>query len=95
MNLKKLSIEEFVKAIKRAGEADPDHRYTLFLGAGCSKSSGIPTAGELVLKRWIPDQVSSGEDPIEWAKANIDGFDLNDPAASYGAMRGFWRKTGT
>ena len=86
MNLKKLSIEEFVKAIKRAGEADPDHRYTLFLGAGCSKSSGIPTAGELVLKRWIPDQVSSGEDPIEWAKANIDGFDLNDPAASYGAV---------
>ena len=86
MNLKKLSIEEFVKEIKRAGEADPDHRYTLFLGAGCSKSSGIPTAGELVLERWIPDQVSSGEDPIEWAKANIKGFDRNDPAASYGAV---------
>ena len=86
LNLKKLSIEEFVKEIKRAGEADPDHRYTLFLGAGCSKSSGIPTAGELVLERWIPDQVSSGEDPIEWAKANIKGFDRNDPAASYGAV---------
>ena len=86
MNLKELTIEGCVKAIKRAGEADPDYRYTLFLGAGCSKSSGIPTADELVLKRWIPDQVSSGEDPIEWAKANIDGFDLNDPAASYGAI---------
>ena len=84
--LRTLPIEEFVKEIKRAGKADPDHRYTLFLGAGCSKSSGIPTAGELVLERWIPDQVSPGEDPIEWAKANIDGFDRNDPAASYGAV---------
>ena len=81
-----MSIEKFVKEIKRAGEADPDHRYTLFLGAGCSKSSGIPTAGELVLDRWIPDQVSPDEDPIEWAKANIDDFDRNDPAASYGAV---------
>ena len=86
MNLTELTIKEFVKEIKRTGQADPDHRYTLFLGAGCSKSSGIPTAGELVLKRWIPDQVSSGEDPIEWAKANIDGFDSNDPAASYRAV---------
>ena len=86
LDLRTLSIEEFVKEIKRAGEADPDHRYTLFLGAGCSKTSRIPTAGELVLKRWIPDQVSSGEDPIEWAKANIDGFDRDDPAASYRAV---------
>ena len=86
MNLKKLSIEEFVKEIKRAGEADPDHRYTLFLGAGCSKSSGIPTAGELVRDHWIPKMAPSGEDPIEWAENHIDGFDRNDPAASYGAV---------
>ena len=86
MNLKELTIEKFVKVIKGAGETNSDHRYTLFLGAGCSKSSGIPTAGELVLKRWIPDQVSSGEDPIKWAKANIKGFDRHDPAASYGAV---------
>ena len=86
MNLKKLTIEEFVKQIKRAGEADPDHRYMLFLGAGCSKSSGIPTADELVLKRWIPKMAPSGEDPIEWAETHIEDFDRNNPAASYEAV---------
>ena len=85
MNLKKLPIEEFVTEIK-VGGSYPDHRYTLFLGAGCSKSSGIPTAGELVLKRWIPQMAPSGEDPIKWAENHIDGFDRNDPAASYGAV---------
>ena len=84
--LRILPIEEFVKEIKRGGEADRDHRYTLFLGAGCSKSSGIPTAGELVLERWIPKIAPSGEDPIEWAKANIDSFDEHDPTLSYGAV---------
>ena len=28
----------------------------------------------------------AGEDPIEWAENHIDGFDRNDPAASYGAV---------
>ena len=85
MNLKKLSIEEFVAEIK-VGGSYTDHRYTLFLGAGCSKSSGIPTAGELVLERWIPKMAPSGEDPIEWAENHIDGFDRTKPAASYGAV---------
>ena len=85
LDLKELSIEDFVAEIK-VGGSYPDHKYTLFLGAGCSKSSEIPTAGELVLKHWISDQVSSGDDPIEWAKAKIKGFDSDDPAASYGAV---------
>ncbi len=82
LDLKERSIEEFVKAIKRAG-ASPDHRYTMFLGAGCSRSSGIPTAGELVRDRWIPELAPDGEDPIEWAETQIHGFDRNNPAASY------------
>ena len=85
MNLKKLTIEEFVAEIKDGGSY-PDHKYTLFLGAGCSKSSGIPTAGELVCDHWITKMAPSGKDPIEWAEANIKGFDRNNPAASYGAV---------
>ena len=85
MDLKELSIKEFVTEIK-VGGSYTDHRYTLFLGAGCSKSSGIPTAGELVRDHWIPKMAPSGEDPIEWAETRIDGFDRNNPAASYGAV---------
>ena len=75
-----------MKEIKRTGEANPDHRYTLFLGAGCSKSSGIPTAGELVRDHWMPEMAPSGEAPIKWAENHIDGFDRNEPAASYEAV---------
>ena len=83
--LKELSIEAFVTDIKVAGNYSGPS-YTLFLGAGCSRSSGIPTAGELVRDYWIPKMAPSGEDPIEWAENHIDGFDRNDPAASYGAV---------
>ena len=87
MALRTLPIEEFVAEIKVHGGTDPeDHRYILFLGAGCSKSSGIPTASELVRDRWIPKMAPSGEDPIEWAENHIDGFDRNNPAASYGTV---------
>ena len=85
MDLKELSIEDFVAEIK-VGGSYPDHRYTLFLGAGCSKSSGIPTAGELVRDYWIPKMAPSGEDPIEWAGNHIDGFDQENPATWYGAV---------
>ena len=85
MDLRTLPIEEFVAEIK-VGGSYTDHRYTLFLGAGCSKSSGIPTAGELVRDYWIPKMAPSGEDPIEWAKNHIDGFDQDNPEASYGAV---------
>ena len=85
MDLRKLPIEEFVAEIKAASRAGPDNRYTLFLGAGCSKSSGIPTAGELVLNDWIPNRAPDGEDAVEWAKTYIPGFDPDNPAASYRA----------
>ena len=85
MALEELSIEAFVAEIK-VGGSYPDHRYTLFLGAGCSQSSGIPTAGELVRDHWIPKMAPFGQDPIEWAENRIDGFDRNNPAASYGTV---------
>ena len=86
MALKELSVEEFVAEIKVGGSYS-GHKYTLFLGAGCSKSSGIPTAVELVRDHWIPKMApSSCEDPIEWAETRIKGFDRNNPAASYGAV---------
>ena len=85
MKLRTLTIKKFVQEIKKSGDTNSDHRYTMFLGAGCSKSSGIPTAGELVLK-WIEEQVSDGEDPIEWAETNIKGFKRDNPAASYGTV---------
>ena len=85
MDIKELSIEEFVAEIKVGGNYSGPS-YTLFLGAGCSRSSEIPIAGELVRDHWIPKMAPSGEDPIEWAENHINGFDRNDPAASYGAV---------
>jgi hypothetical protein len=52
-----------------------DKRFALFLGAGCSVTSGIPAAGALVRDRWLRrlcDINSPGERDIEgWAARTI------------------------
>jgi Tfp pilus assembly protein PilF len=67
-----------------------DKRFALFLGAGCSVTSGIPAAGALVRDRWLPrlcDINSPGERDIEgWAVRTIPGYKPEDPSASYGGL---------
>jgi len=50
--MKTMGAEEFVRRLK-VHIQDEDCRFAFFLGSGCSVSSGIPAAGELV-KGWLP-----------------------------------------
>jgi len=45
-----MTVDEFVDEIYASHERDKDTNYVFFLGAGCSKSSGIPLAGELAVE---------------------------------------------
>ena len=48
---RQISAEEFVRRLVRR----PDNTsHALLLGAGCSASSGIPTAETLVEEHWLP-----------------------------------------
>jgi len=45
-----LDLEEFVDEIYGDFDNNDDTKYIFFLGAGCSKSSGIPLAKDLTEK---------------------------------------------
>lgn len=67
----------------------PDHAYAWVLGAGASKSSGIPLAGELV-QRWLGElhrrSDTRGLSLAEWATAEnleIPNFEYHDAASYY------------
>ena len=45
--MRKLDLQEFIDEIFFDFKQNPDTKYLFFLGAGCSKSSGIPLAREL------------------------------------------------
>lgn len=66
-----------------------DHAYAWVLGAGASKASGIPLAGELV-QRWLGElhrRATGGGQPLaEWATAdNLEtpGFQYEHAARFY------------
>lgn len=79
---------EFARMLKR-NVRQPDARYVFFLGAGCSVSSGIPSAGTLVFK-WLRELMgyptASDEAVLTYGEKNIAGFDEDDPASSYGEV---------
>lgn len=87
--LRHVPAEEFVRRLKMdAGQ--PDVHYALWLGAGCSVSSGIPAAGSLVAERWLPRlrelRGAEGRDLVEWARESFPGYDRDNPAAMYGQV---------
>lgn len=77
---------EFTRRLRdAAGETDTG--YAFFIGAGCSRSSGIPTAGELVVDSWLPRLKRLVAPDIEgdgWLLNDFPGWDPENPAASYG-----------
>lgn len=85
--LRKMSAEEFARRIKMATD-EADKRYAFFLGAGCSVTSGIPTAGALVRERWLPKlcrvRAPKGADVEEWARKTFPEYDPQTPSAFYG-----------
>ena len=60
-----------VLALKIANTKPGDYPYTLFIGAGASASSGIPTAGQMV-KNWqnelyrILNESRKDTDPVDF-----------------------------
>jgi Tfp pilus assembly protein PilF len=88
--LRSLDVREFVRRIHL--EQPGDQRFALFLGAGCSVTSGIPAAGELVTTKWLPRlrDVRAPDEPDaeQWAARALKagGYDPNEPATSYGLV---------
>ena len=60
--MKQIKAYEFVRRL-RVLTNNPDYKFSIFLGAGCSVSSGIPTAGNLV-ENWLPrlKKLETGKD---------------------------------
>ena len=76
---------------------DPEKRVAFFLGAGCSVTSGIPSAGQLVRSKdaptdWLRElrrlrhSKSAGDDLDEWARKELSRWDPEKPAESYGEL---------
>lgn len=90
-DLIKISANEFSKRLKADSDM-PDGRFAFFLGAGCSVSSGIPTAGSLVRNDWLPRlrdlRAPERKDLDVWAKEQFPEYDPENPAASYGPVMG-------
>lgn len=84
-----ISEEEFARRLK-AASTQADLHFAFFLGAGCSTSSGIPTAGELVRRHWLPQLRtlrSPGEGDLDaWAKTEFPDYDPGQPALIYGQV---------
>lgn len=87
--IRSIAADEFLRRL-HARSDDLDHRFAFFIGAGCSRSSGIPAAGELVQKQWLPrlrtlcDPYDSYDNINLWAKSRVPDYDPKRPAASYG-----------
>ena len=82
-----MAVEEFCAGLAEARK-DSDRPYVFFLGAGCSVTSGIPTAGTLVKDHWLPKLHSrfgqSGKDFAVWVKDAFPTYASGTPAAIFG-----------
>lgn len=87
---------ELAKRLKRACD-QKDKRFAFLLGAGCSISSGIPAAGQLVRSyedstdwlRQLHELMSATTRPGEiddWAREELALWDPDNPAAVYGEL---------
>ena len=87
-SIRSIDVEEFVRRLR--AETSAEKRFALFLGAGCSVTSGIPAAGTLVKDRWIPRlrdyRAPHRKDVDVWAGEVIEGYDPASPASSYGSL---------
>lgn len=82
------SADRFIRFLRQSHQHHA--HYAFFLGAGCSVSSGIPAAGDLVKHVWLPrlrelqGQVLEIQD--DWIGRQFSGYDPDRPAASYGEV---------
>ena len=83
-----ISAEEFVRRLKMNAEK-PDSRYALFLGSGCSVSSGIPTSKNLV-QNWLMKlkelRTGTTENLGEWIKSEFPDYTSENASKYYGSI---------
>ncbi|HUB74653.1 MAG TPA: tetratricopeptide repeat protein [Solirubrobacteraceae bacterium] len=87
--LRQMQAFEFVRRL-RESQGEPDVHYVLWLGAGCSVTSGIPAAGPLVRDQWLPRlhhrRGIALTDVETWAEKEFPGYSARDAAAFYGTV---------
>lgn len=75
-----MTARQLALTMKRSQDRHPDIPYVFLIGAGCSRSSGILLASELVRDVWMPEIQKELElKPDEYP----DGFDKENPGAWY------------
>jgi Tfp pilus assembly protein PilF len=86
--VKPITGQEFARRLKRLTEPD-DSRFALFLGAGCSVSSGIPAAADLV-RMWLSQLMDvrdgTSGDAAVWAERDYPGYTDTMASAYYGRV---------
>src|SRR5207249_3592528 len=86
--VRSLTVEEFARRLKLASSVEDKH-YAIFLGAGCSVSSGIPDASTLVRDSWLPrlrDVRAPGEDLDTWIPREFPELRGQQPSFIYGKL---------
>jgi tetratricopeptide (TPR) repeat protein len=90
LNLMKcIEVKEFIRRLKSIIERNPDSRFAIFIGAGCSVTSGIPTA-DILVKEWLKMlkklKVGSELNYEEWAKEKYPRYDEGNLSVLYGEV---------
>lgn len=82
------TVREFVRRFRR-GVVNRDKRYIWFLGAGCSASSGVPTA-DVAVRAWLKElkflETGRHSDLDAWAAKRFVGYDPAHPGRIYAAV---------
>jgi len=84
---REMEVPEFLRRLK-LDEGRLNRRFAFFLGAGCSVSSGISAAADLVRDRWLPrlKDIHEWSDVDQGAVGRYDGYTGDKAAAFYGAV---------
>lgn len=84
--LQQCPVDEFVRRLKDKADKYSDSKFVFFIGAGCSISSKIPAAADLV-RRWLPRlkyMKTESEDGVdEWAADQYEGYSPETAACFY------------
>ena len=88
MRFKTITAQEFVRRFRHAVTRQ-ETAFAWLIGAGCSVSSGIPTADEAV-RMWLKDlkylETGQEADLEGWAAKRFVGYDPDHPGKVYGEV---------
>jgi hypothetical protein len=87
--MKIIEVQEFVRRFKDLAK-NKKAKFCFFLGAGCSISSGIPAAGTLIDKEWLPKlkemETGNEENFDKWLENKFPEYNKTNSAQSYGEI---------